>query len=208
MSLASIDVGGIKLKYFAVGAGEPIVLLHCTAGSGRQWTDMAEALCPNFQVVAPDLCGYGDTTHWPGNGTFNLAVEADLVAALLDRFKKPAHVIGHSYAGAVAVRFALRHARYVKSLTLIEPASFHLCMALTKSMNARLGRFRRSARRLPTQSTAATISERCAASSTTGAARAHGTPCQHRNAAHLPHESTKSPSISGRRSTTPRAAPI
>lgn len=126
VSLASIDVGGIKLKYFAVGAGEPIVLLHCTAGSGRQWTDMAEALCPNFQVVAPDLCGYGDTTHWPGNGTFNLAVEADLVAALLDRFKKPAHVIGHSYAGAVAVRFALRHARYVKSLTLIEPASFHL----------------------------------------------------------------------------------
>jgi pimeloyl-ACP methyl ester carboxylesterase len=123
---ATIDAGGISLKYFAAGSGEPIVLLHCTAGSGRQWSGMAEALRRDFRVIAPDLCGYGGTAHWPGNGTFNLAVEADLVAALLDMLGKPAHVVGHSYGGAVALQFALRHPRYLRSLTLIEPASFHL----------------------------------------------------------------------------------
>jgi pimeloyl-ACP methyl ester carboxylesterase len=41
---ATIDAGGISLKYFAAGVGEPVVLLHGTAGSGRQWTDVAEAL--------------------------------------------------------------------------------------------------------------------------------------------------------------------
>jgi pimeloyl-ACP methyl ester carboxylesterase len=123
---ATIDADGISLKYFAAGAGDPIVLLHCTAGSGRQWDQTAAALRTRFRVIAPDLCGYGGTTHWPGNGTFNLAVEADLIAALLDMLGKPAHIVGHSYGGAVALQFALRHRRYLKSLTLIEPASFHL----------------------------------------------------------------------------------
>jgi pimeloyl-ACP methyl ester carboxylesterase len=123
---ATIDAGGISLKYFAAGSGEPIVLLHCTAGSGRQWSGMAEALRRDFRVVAPDLCGYGGTANWPGNGTFNLAVEADLVAALLDMLGTPAHVVGHSYGGAVALQFALRHPPCLRSLTLIEPAAFHL----------------------------------------------------------------------------------
>lgn len=123
---ATIDVGGISVKYLAAGSGEPIVFLHCTAGSGRQWSDMADALRRDFRVIAPDLCGYGGTAHWPGDGTFNLAVEADLVAALLKLLGKPAHVVGHSYGGAVALQFALRHPRYLRSLTLIEPASFHL----------------------------------------------------------------------------------
>jgi pimeloyl-ACP methyl ester carboxylesterase len=126
ISGATIDAGGISLKYFAAGIGDPVVLLHCTAGSGRQWANVAEALRSDFRVIAPDLCGYGDTTHWPGYRTFNLAVEADLVATLLDMLGKPAHIVGHSYGGAVALHFASRHSRYVKTLTLIEPASFHL----------------------------------------------------------------------------------
>src|SRR5262249_359887 len=102
ISGATIDAGGISLKYFAAGAGEPVVLLHCSADSGRQWAGVAEALRSDFRVIAPDLCGYGGTTHWPGNGTFNLAVEADLIAALLDMLGKPAHIVGHSYGGARA----------------------------------------------------------------------------------------------------------
>ena len=85
MSITSIDVGGISCQYFAVGAGEPIVLLHCTGHSGRQWAELAAALRTDFEVIAPDLCGYGGTAHWPGSGTFNLGVEADLVDALVEK---------------------------------------------------------------------------------------------------------------------------
>jgi pimeloyl-ACP methyl ester carboxylesterase len=126
MSMASLDVGDVNLKYFVVGSGEPIVLLHCTGGSGRQWAELAELLRTDFQVIAPDLCGYGGTTHWPGVGPFNLAVEADLVCALIDAFKRPVHLVGHSFGGAVALKLALRYPEHLKSLTVIEPASFHL----------------------------------------------------------------------------------
>ena len=39
ISGATIDAGGISVKYFATGIGEPIVLLHCTAGSGTPQPD-------------------------------------------------------------------------------------------------------------------------------------------------------------------------
>jgi len=126
MSITSIDVGGITCQYFAVGAGEPIVLLHCTGHSGRQWAELAAALRTDFEVIAPDLCGYGGTAHWPGSGTFNLGVEADLVDALVDKLKRPVHLVGHSFGGAVALQLALRHPDHLKSVTLIEPAAFHL----------------------------------------------------------------------------------
>jgi pimeloyl-ACP methyl ester carboxylesterase len=126
MNIESIQAGGIDVQYFAEGAGEPIVFLHCTAGSGRQWAGLAGTLREEFQVVAPDLCGYGATTHWPGFGTFNLGVEADLVGALIRQLKKPAHIVGHSFGGAVGLQLALRYPEHLKSLTLIEPAAFHL----------------------------------------------------------------------------------
>ena len=51
MGITSIDVGGITCQYFAVGAGEPIVLLHCTGHSGRQWAELAAALQTDFEVI-------------------------------------------------------------------------------------------------------------------------------------------------------------
>jgi len=128
MSIASLDVSDVNLKYFVVGSGDPIVLLHCTGGSGRQWTELAEALRANFQVIVPDLYGYGGTTHWPGAGTFSLGTEADLVCALIDKLEKPVHLVGHSFGGAVALKLAMRYPEHVKSLTVIEPASFHLLL--------------------------------------------------------------------------------
>ena len=126
MSIASIDVGGISCQYSAVGAGEPIVLLHCTGHSGRQWAELAAAFRTDFEVIAPDLCGYGGTAHWPGSGTFNLGVEADLISAVVEKLNRPVHLVGHSFGGAVALQLALRHPEHFKSLTLIEPAAFHL----------------------------------------------------------------------------------
>jgi len=124
--IENVDVGDINLKYFVAGSGDPIVLLHSTGGSSRQWTELTEALREDFQVIVPRLCGYGGTTHWPGAGQFNLAVEADLVCALVEKFDRPVHLVGHSFGGAVALKAASRHPEHFKTLTLIEPASFHL----------------------------------------------------------------------------------
>jgi len=108
--------------------GEPVMLLHCTGGSGSQWHDIKEALGERFQVVAPDLCGYGDRPHWRGSGGFSLADEVALLAPLFDTLAQPVHIIGHSYGGAVALALARQFPDRARSLTVIEPAAFHLLM--------------------------------------------------------------------------------
>jgi pimeloyl-ACP methyl ester carboxylesterase len=122
----SISAAGMTVEYFAVGSGEPILFLHCTGGSSRQWHPFAAGLRGHFQIIAPDLCGYGGTSHWPGSERFSLANEVALVTALIDRFGGPMHVVGHSYGGAVALQIARRCPECLNSLTLIEPAAFHL----------------------------------------------------------------------------------
>src|SRR6185369_2492487 len=39
---------------------------------------------------------------------------------------EPFHLVGHSYGGAVALRFCHRSPERIRSLTVFEPVSFHL----------------------------------------------------------------------------------
>ena len=43
----------------AGGAGAPIVALHGTFGRGRTFARVAEALAPDYRIIAPDLRGHG-----------------------------------------------------------------------------------------------------------------------------------------------------
>ncbi len=107
---------------FARDQKSRVIALHCSLGSGRQWTKLIEALGPGYQVIAPDIAGYGDV-----RSTFDLPLTlADEVAFLLDRIDTgtgPIHLVGHSYGGAIAFKMAADSplAGRVRSLTLIEP---------------------------------------------------------------------------------------
>jgi pimeloyl-ACP methyl ester carboxylesterase len=99
-----------------------VVALHCSLGSGRQWTRLAAELGSHTQFIAPDLSGYG--SHPGGfNLPTTLAEEAALLHDRLHEADGPIHLIGHSYGGAVAFKLATASpfAERVRSLTLIEP---------------------------------------------------------------------------------------
>jgi pimeloyl-ACP methyl ester carboxylesterase len=99
-----------------------VVALHCSLGSGRQWNKLARELGPFYQVIAPDIAGYGDNRGW-----LELPITlAEEIAALddgIDQATGPIHLIGHSYGGAIAFRMATASpfAGRIRSLTLIEP---------------------------------------------------------------------------------------
>jgi pimeloyl-ACP methyl ester carboxylesterase len=99
-----------------------VIALHCSLGSGRQWTKLTEALGSDYRVIAPDIAGYGEAS-----GSVDLPLTlADEVAFLMDcvsAVPEPIHLVGHSYGGAVAFKMATASplASRVRSLTLIEP---------------------------------------------------------------------------------------
>ena len=101
-----------------------VVLIPCSASSARQWKALKEQLA-GFQSKPLDLYGHGMQERWHGAGPLSLTEEAAAIhEAALDG--APFHLIGHSYGGAVALRFALSFPERLRSLTLIEPSCFHI----------------------------------------------------------------------------------
>jgi pimeloyl-ACP methyl ester carboxylesterase len=99
-----------------------VVALHCSLGSGRQWSKLADELGRHRQFIAPDISGYGANTcalELP----LTLAEEVRCISGHLADATGPIHLVGHSYGGAIAFKIATDspYAHRVRSLTLIEP---------------------------------------------------------------------------------------
>jgi pimeloyl-ACP methyl ester carboxylesterase len=126
MRLSDIDVSGARLSFREEGAGRPVILVHGTAATGEQWQSLADHLAPRYRVVVPDLPGNG-RSGVPRNGAGSgLMIHVDAIRALVAHCGEPAHLVGHSFGAAVALSMAVAQPQAVASLTVIEPAAFHL----------------------------------------------------------------------------------
>lgn len=108
------------------GSGEPVIWLHSSGTSKRQWRRMIEALPAGYRHLALDLWGYGETPMPDCSADFSLNDEAALAERFFDRFDGPCRLVGHSYGGAVALKVAQRNPARIRSVFAYEPVLFHL----------------------------------------------------------------------------------
>ncbi len=113
-----IELHGHPMVYRTAGAGPPVVLIHGMVNSSRHWERVAARLAPDFQVIAPDLIGHGDTAG--PRGDYSLGAHAarirDLLAILgIDH----ATMVGHSYGGGVAMQYFWQFPQRVDRLVLV-----------------------------------------------------------------------------------------
>ncbi|MFL6244831.1 MAG: alpha/beta fold hydrolase [Thermoanaerobaculia bacterium] len=99
---------------------DTVLLIHSGGFTSRQWRKLADALAPNFRVLAPDLLGYG-AEPWPTGTPFHFRQDVDYLESLLDA---PAHFVGHSYGGFLALQLALKRPDLVRSIAAYEPVAF------------------------------------------------------------------------------------
>jgi pimeloyl-ACP methyl ester carboxylesterase len=123
---STLEVNGTSLAYIDQGQGYPVVLIHSSGASHRQWRDLINRLSDRYRVLAPDLHGHGDSPLPVRGDEFNQADDLAFVQALAVLAGEPFHLVGHSYGGAVALQAALALENHLLSLTLVEPAAFHL----------------------------------------------------------------------------------
>lgn len=108
-------------SYSVAGEGMPVLFLHGWALGHHTYRDVVESVAAQgVRVIAPTLPGFGRTAALPKED-FSLAGYARWVAALCDAIgvDEPAVVLGHSFGGGVAIRFAHDHRARVRSLVLV-----------------------------------------------------------------------------------------
>jgi pimeloyl-ACP methyl ester carboxylesterase len=107
------------LFFESVGEGEAVVFLHGFGLDSRMWDPQFEVLQSTFRVIRYDFRGFGRSSLPPHNG---YAHEDDLNALLSDLGSAPAHVVGLSMGGMMALRFAVAYPQSVRSLVLADSA--------------------------------------------------------------------------------------
>lgn len=91
-----------SLSYLAGGVGQPLVFLHGIPGSAYAWAAVGEHLTDRYQVIIPDLAGFGHSA--PPTGDFYLEAQAIAIRQLLGELGVARlFLAGHDFGGPVAV---------------------------------------------------------------------------------------------------------
>jgi pimeloyl-ACP methyl ester carboxylesterase len=109
------------------GSGPTVVLLHGIPGQGRAWDRVRAGLDGAFDVVVPDLIGFGDSVRPPRPTLDNVgpAAQATAVAALLDELDvHRATVVGHDFGAPISVLLAASRPDLVGALSLLAGNTF------------------------------------------------------------------------------------
>ena len=102
--MSRVEVDGAGIEYQVTGRGRPVVLLHGFPDTGRLWRHQVPALTEaGFQVIVPDLRGYGRSSKPDAVEAYSLPLLAgDVLAILAERQISRAHVVGHDWGAALA----------------------------------------------------------------------------------------------------------
>ncbi len=122
-ALQTVEANGVNLAYLDQGKGEPIVFVHGGPNDYRIWTPQVQAFAEHYRTISYSRrCSYPN--KYAGDFTDdNIINNAEDLAALIRNLEAaPAHIVGHSYGGFIAIMCALRHPELVRTLVLGEPA--------------------------------------------------------------------------------------
>jgi non-heme chloroperoxidase len=118
-------VDGTSLGYIEKGDGDAVVFVHGALTDLRIWLDQVELFSHKFRAIS-----YSRRCHWPAGHPehprpYSRSLHAKDLIDFLDALDiKKAHLVGHSYGGAVALLAAIERPELISSLTLGEPSPF------------------------------------------------------------------------------------
>lgn len=123
-----VQVGELEIAYLRNSEptdGDTIVMVHGFGANKDNWTRLADYLTRDFNVVAVDLPGHGDSSK-PLDLGYTLPEQTEHLGRILEALAiDRAHMMGNSMGGAITALFAARYPDRLQSAVLFDPAGIH-----------------------------------------------------------------------------------
>jgi pimeloyl-ACP methyl ester carboxylesterase len=119
-----ITVNDIKLHYVRQGAGEPLLLIHGWPGFWYEWHMNIDALAEHFDVIVPDMRGYGysDKPDLAPEVGYSDTAFAEDIRGLLDALSvEKVSIVTHDFGAVWAQRFARMYPDRLHKLMMFNP---------------------------------------------------------------------------------------
>lgn len=121
-----VDTSRRKIAYHRMGEDndKKLILIHGNVSGSSFYIPLMKRLANEYDIIAPDLNGYGKTEPSPINaetGLLDWAMDINSLAQSLS-FDKFA-LLGWSLGGGVAMRYAIEYGEKLTHLLLINPMS-------------------------------------------------------------------------------------
>lgn len=108
-----------RIALIGAGNGPLVLFMHGIGGGKENWIEQIPAFAPEFQAVAWDARGYGNSDDYEGPCRFE-DFAADVVRVIDFYGAQKAHLIGLSMGGRIAQHCYFRTPDRVASLTLCD----------------------------------------------------------------------------------------
>ncbi len=146
-----VEVDGWQMFVRTAGEGPPLICIHGITGSSWVWHKLAPELEKRWQVITPDLLGFGYSDK-PPDERYSVISQADRIETLVREWELDGfHLMGHGYGAMIAAELLARAEGRERegipgpdpcSLFLINPPLFPEIMGIPKAedwLRGRLG---------------------------------------------------------------------
>ena len=102
----------------------PLLFLHSLGGgsSAYEWSKVYSAFASEYRVIAPDLIGWGQSTHPVKD--YQVEDYLLLFTELLEQINPPVPVVASSLTAGLTIRLAIQRPDLFQSLFLVAPSGY------------------------------------------------------------------------------------
>lgn len=123
-----VNVKGTRTRYYDVGAGEPMLLIHGSSfrgtASANTWAPVIPLLAQSYRVFAADALGAGMTDNPATPDGYNMAAMVRHIYEFVRTQELGRiHLVGQSTGAGTALLFAAQHPEMVRTLVIVNSNS-------------------------------------------------------------------------------------
>lgn len=117
------EIMGKKMYYEVYGEGDPLVILNGIMMSTASWNGFIEVFSARNKMILVDLIDQGRSDK--ADGPYNQDMHVEMLKALFHKlgFEK-LHLLGVSYGGEVALKFALEYQQMLHTLMVADTTAY------------------------------------------------------------------------------------